>query len=853
MIKANFHTYNGYVTDSLYQWDINQVLSVSGLNLAVAPEVHFSNANMDKAIVRQATLKDNIVSVSIPNSILQQPLTINAHIGVYEGDTFNVIELVSIPVIAKSKPIDYKIENTDGEIYSFEALKNSIANMVKTSDFNRDKATINARIDTIIANNNDTNGNSELVDIRVGADGKTYKTAGEAIRTQLSDIIEGKTEEFNYTISESSTPVYNIAIKKGIRYKISLNFGNNVNNLDFGYTTDEGKDIILIDNAIPGKVYEFTPEHNGVHFRFWTYLNTSSETVVTGSIAKVGINERESSVENNIDTINSSLYGYKGHIYKDSMSVAMGYTLEPIYKITPGRKFYIVFNSFNYDVISKMNIYYNYSGGNVIFHDSITPVIDKLYECYTDAENSTLHFYFTPNGTGGVIDFNISIYEEDAIGEILKNHAVDISTLQESDTLTNERINEVFDNVGLPLYSKYSHTMTVTSPKDIEYPLINGKKYMLNVESYTGEYLSDIQIYLLNSMSDYKTVTGGVKVGDTIFFDGDSNYKYVRVYVMVSQNETEKAVLTVKLAEYNEESLNTRVEDLEKEVFKEVDKPNVLILGDSYSQIGYWVNQLKTLVNLGNIVNLGVSSASLKDKYLDRETYPYNDRPVSNDNRGGNVNTFGSQVEKLKRLMLGEDLDDGESKIYENVEDYPKIILIEGGTNDPIDASTDDYFSQIFTVQSGYIARKSGDGLTNGYIKVPTPYENTNRTTFGGAMRYLYGTLHEIFPDALIFFITPCGLTYMSGGNHDYLKKSEQIKYSASLLGIPVIDWSINGRLSVCDNIISGSGTEDDPYIYDLAGEYSLDALHPNNDGAYFLAMEVAKVLQSYNLVKYID
>lgn len=42
-----------------------------------------------------------------------------------------------------------------------------------------------ARIDNLVAQNNDTSGNSELKDIRVGVDGKTYASAGEAVRAQI--------------------------------------------------------------------------------------------------------------------------------------------------------------------------------------------------------------------------------------------------------------------------------------------------------------------------------------------------------------------------------------------------------------------------------------------------------------------------------------------------------------------------------------------------------------------------------------------------------------------------------------------------------------------------------------------
>lgn len=129
MLKANFNSYGSYVVDSLYQWDLNQKLTVVGLNIATAPEVHFSNANMERAIVKQATLENQIVTVDIPNSLLQSPLRIYAHIGIYEGDTFKTIEQVEIPIIARKKPFDYQLEETDEELHSFKALENRIANL----------------------------------------------------------------------------------------------------------------------------------------------------------------------------------------------------------------------------------------------------------------------------------------------------------------------------------------------------------------------------------------------------------------------------------------------------------------------------------------------------------------------------------------------------------------------------------------------------------------------------------------------------------------------------------------------------------------------------------------------------
>ena len=185
MVKANFSAYDTYVTDSLYQWDLNQVLRVTGLNLSVVPEVHFSNANMDKAIVRQATMSNFVVSVDIPNSMLQDPLTIHAHIGIYEGSTFKIVEKVEIPVIPKERPSDYQIEDADEEIYSFKALENALAQKA-------DNAVINARVDNIIAHNNDTAGNTELIDMRTDFNGLVHTSAGKAVRTHIKKLTNGR-------------------------------------------------------------------------------------------------------------------------------------------------------------------------------------------------------------------------------------------------------------------------------------------------------------------------------------------------------------------------------------------------------------------------------------------------------------------------------------------------------------------------------------------------------------------------------------------------------------------------------------------------------------------------------------
>ena len=50
---------------------------------------------------------------------------------------------------------------------------------------------INGRVDNIIAHNNNTESNSELIDIRTGTDGTVYSSAGSAVRGQITGLGEG--------------------------------------------------------------------------------------------------------------------------------------------------------------------------------------------------------------------------------------------------------------------------------------------------------------------------------------------------------------------------------------------------------------------------------------------------------------------------------------------------------------------------------------------------------------------------------------------------------------------------------------------------------------------------------------
>ena len=120
--------------DSLYQWDFNRVLEIRGLSLPKTPEIHFTNDAMEKAIVRQATMDNaGVITVDIPNTLLQKPYKITVYVCIYEEDNFKSLYKFVIPIKARKKPTDYTFEDTEGEIYSYNALENKFNDALSVS------------------------------------------------------------------------------------------------------------------------------------------------------------------------------------------------------------------------------------------------------------------------------------------------------------------------------------------------------------------------------------------------------------------------------------------------------------------------------------------------------------------------------------------------------------------------------------------------------------------------------------------------------------------------------------------------------------------------------------------------
>lgn len=148
MLKVNFKSYGNYIVDSLYQWDTNQVLKITGLNVTTAPTILFFNRAKVTASPVASTLNEDVVSVPIPNGLLQDPYPIIAYIRVASGGSNNTIGKIKIPVVPSAKPEDYEfIENI--EIISYEDMVSMIEGKVDKSEYDPVIAKVLADIEEI--------------------------------------------------------------------------------------------------------------------------------------------------------------------------------------------------------------------------------------------------------------------------------------------------------------------------------------------------------------------------------------------------------------------------------------------------------------------------------------------------------------------------------------------------------------------------------------------------------------------------------------------------------------------------------------------------------------------------------
>lgn len=158
MIKAEFKSYGSYTTDSVSQWDLNQKLTISGLDIDVAPVLAFSCFGMYESIIVQSKLSDGVITCDVPNAILQFGKNLNVDLCSETGGQYKAFEKMIIPVNRRKKPSDYFF--TDNvSLSTYESIKADLEEDINSNktymdkvktELKNDNKTLNGRIDTIL-------------------------------------------------------------------------------------------------------------------------------------------------------------------------------------------------------------------------------------------------------------------------------------------------------------------------------------------------------------------------------------------------------------------------------------------------------------------------------------------------------------------------------------------------------------------------------------------------------------------------------------------------------------------------------------------------------------------------------
>ena len=165
---------------NLFQWDVNQVLKITGLEFGDSPvEVHFCNKKSTSAIVVLSTNPTNgTVFANIPNTLLQEPYDIVAYVYKTDGTTKSTTNTITIPIVKRQKPNDYR-DTSGGDIN------------VPDSEVSIDLSSANATSDDIVKGKVAFIATGKVIGTHacpsLGASQTKYVTPTKAVQTIVAD------------------------------------------------------------------------------------------------------------------------------------------------------------------------------------------------------------------------------------------------------------------------------------------------------------------------------------------------------------------------------------------------------------------------------------------------------------------------------------------------------------------------------------------------------------------------------------------------------------------------------------------------------------------------------------------
>lgn len=775
-------------TLGVWQYDYGQVLRITGPELPPAVEVQFSlDEKSGETLSRVGTTVDGVTEVKIPDELLTHSATSNYRIYVYiyltDETSGNTKYEITIPVRVRSKPTSPTEDpETDPDLFRETVVAvNASAERAENAASSATESAASAE-ETLIEIKRVTDGISEDIE--------NANTA----KSELSDMINSAEEK-----------------KKELESSIGK-AGETKTSLDSAISSAGEKKLALDATVEQANTVDASLKE---HIGSAEQIQANVEQIAKNKADISSLNEEIGELPNNIVSSTDSFVQYN-YVVKSGEKHRFGlfdYSGDYFKQC----EIYLFKSDSSYEqigILRNVGEFIDYvAANNYVFVRYVFQTTEPESKTVTKRVYSHIS---TLNSLSDEVEENRQVIFKNAKAIATNNKSMDniVSTLHDFKTFIGEKKEEVYTITSSPTWKKTEITLV----KNIKYDIsIEKNDNIENAFLYDTGYNQKALIYNAD-----QGLTG-------ISYTPTENFTVMLLVYLVDTSIPTDVKLSIKSGLMGKDEISK-------------DEINVLIIGDSYSALGNWVNELSKMVNINNLVNLGVPSATLKDKYKDTTLYPYTSRPIMSSS-DGNLNVFHNQILKLKRLMDGTDLDSGESQIYTTPDEHPDVIFIEGGTNDDADSATNDYQNILYNQKKCYVKYGENDiRNSNAYIK--KDMSDVDKTTFVGALSYLYSELHTMFPKAKIIMISPCGLSYPNGNNMDCITIDNQLTEASKYFAMSVVHW-LNTGVSYYNIRTSGDGTENDPYsIADTTD--TKDWLHPTSDSANKLAKEVYAELKKY-------
>lgn len=566
------------------------------------------------------------------------------------------------------------------------------------------------------------------------------------------------------------------------------------------YGEEESDFTVLGNNTKSGVPIEFTIPSNARDFFVYNTKQVGTTEVKVELFVNQGYDERKNSeeIEGIIkNTLFGFGFGYGGYVEMNNKEKKFSTNFQ---YVTCNTTVYTPTNAVEKDYVSSE------SRGLWFLMFNITNKEFNVYY-YNILPKDKIKNFIIATGINDEISFSTSsINPSQKILEDLKRE-----------------IGKIKNELGGKIYKNVVHVASGMAEKVVSLSDYPEKQAIVKV---IGKFMQFGYYY---GESEEFTVLGR-KSNELIEFQIPSNAKEFFVYNTAEIGDTDVEVEIYLQKDDKSSSLIYEVDILKKEIDKI--KPTkgcvFMSLGDSISTESYYMPLLRDILQPSKYYNLAVGGAH----WADYEDTIYDGNPVLNGEDNNHNNVIGNQLQK----------------IINNPETYdvaPDIIIIAAGTNDSLPMINDsDDVAIKNEVNSKFYSGNSAIPITTPTFDESDTYKEY-RKTIAGAMRYVVCTLQKMYPNAVIFILTPIQGAYSirNYGNNIRIKQ-EYITEVARHLAVEVIHVGEECGIQADFEYQGAMWTEKDSVSKE--GRDLIDGLHPNNSGNYKMANYIAKKIMSY-------